>query len=232
MASSAGKEDVSPVQSVSADDRKEGDEVRKEAPEIGEEVEATVSEAEESIPEEEVAVVEASDMKEYFDGRIEINVAPPVSVGLLLKIVRQLRDTQGVNILQTGGSMHEGSVVLISLDEPLPILDVWSSIENLPEVKLMDESESLPESGAEKGEKEDKEESGMRGLFAAYLTQGTMTRILIGGGGSFGGKTVSGGMPEDVEFHDQVGKKQSGAGLEDADEVKPSRSERKSSGRN
>lgn len=137
----------------------------------------------------ELKDVSREGLEEYFDGKIEVRLMPPVHVVSLLNLTKQLRDTPGIRILQSCGTWNEGVLMTLSLDQPLPLLDILRQNPALSDAKVVDAQEegieemlsrmplgttaaghtpitrigvtlSCPDSGQETTDSDDDEESG------------------------------------------------------------------------
>ncbi len=192
---------------------------------------------------------EQGDLREYFDGKIEINIAPPVRDVLLLKIIRQLRSVRGVSIMQTVGTAEEGSLVVLSCTEAIPLIDMLSSIEEVRRVKLIGEDEVMApigvkgkkearkqpvqnEEGEQEEESEEEEVAETPKIFAENFIQSLITRILVIGDksvvkGDGQGKTDFRGAQEYEQDSGSQGKKYTRKGRGSSDEIMPSKSEKR-----
>ncbi|MCP4648146.1 MAG: hypothetical protein GY852_10525, partial [bacterium] len=142
--------------------------------------------------EDDFELLDGGEMHEHFDGKVQVNIMPPVNGGTLLKILRTLKDAPGISILQTAGSWTEGSRIFLSLMEPLPIIYLLEKIDGVAEGKVIttEEVEELEDEGSQSGgfgggmgggfdDFGSQDEGPKVGMFASSLSQGTVTNIAI-----------------------------------------------------
>jgi len=110
----------------------------------------------EAKPQAEVAAVEPAppqENSELFEGKVEINIAPPVNIARLLGVTRYLENTLDVKVLQTSGSWNLGSMLTISLDKPLPLVNLLKDMPHVSEARVVDkqrQSSASEQGGARK----------------------------------------------------------------------------------
>lgn len=93
--------------------------------------------ADETIGEEELTL---------YQGELELAILPPVNAAELLQFERKLRNSFPLRILGTNGSPSKGSLIIVLLGEPQPLIH---SLKQIPEVK--DVAEELDISSEVKG---------------------------------------------------------------------------------
>jgi len=85
----------------------------------------------------EVSIDEAS----LYQGEVELVIPPPVDAVKLLRFTRRLVDSLNLKIVSTEGSQSKGSLIIVLLDEPQPLLQ---SLRQMPEVEeAIKESDAL-----------------------------------------------------------------------------------------
>jgi hypothetical protein len=89
-------------------------------------VEMTSQMDEETVDQTTVALDESSDSANY-EGRVELNILPPLAPNQLVEIQRYLRDWPGVGIIELGPS-SDGYSITLSLDKPMPLLDILKQL--------------------------------------------------------------------------------------------------------
>jgi cell division septum initiation protein DivIVA len=75
---------------------------------------------------------------ELLEGIVEIDIAPPLNIARLLAVTRYLENTLDIKVLQTSGSWTLGSAITISLDKPLPLINLLKDMPNVGDVKIVD----------------------------------------------------------------------------------------------
>ncbi len=78
-----------------------------------------------------VATAEAGDFQPY-EGRLELEIPPPVDYSQILKFQRYLRDVPDLHLVSIGGASDGGASVIIVINQPLPILSI---LKQMPLVK-------------------------------------------------------------------------------------------------
>ena len=159
----------------------EAEKLRKDARKRAREI---ISKAQSEAEKDTEVATESAPPQEYFDGKVEIEMAPPINIARLIGITRHLESTPGIRILQTAGSWSNGSMITLSLDEPLPLADILRDIPNVEEVKILREDEPSSSKLAAKS------------LFASHSGQGEFKRISIVLGGSWVRQAKSSAMLE------------------------------------
>jgi hypothetical protein len=70
-----------------------------------------------------------------YEGRVELDILPPLVPNQLVEIQRYLRDWPGIGIIELGPSSGGYSITL-SLDKPMPLIDI---LKQLPDIELAEE---------------------------------------------------------------------------------------------
>jgi hypothetical protein len=96
-------------------------------------VEMTSQTDEETADQTTVALDESTDSTNY-EGRVELNVLPPLAPNQLVEIQRYLRDWPGVGIIELGPS-SDGYSITLSLDKPMPLLDILKQLPAIEDAK-------------------------------------------------------------------------------------------------
>ncbi len=94
------------------------------------------------IAAEELVAAEKSLSKkdqELWEGKIEIDIAPPVIITRLLGVTRYLENTLDIKVLKTSGSSNSGIALIILLDKPLPLLNLLRLIPAIEEAKIAED---------------------------------------------------------------------------------------------
>jgi hypothetical protein len=78
---------------------------------------------------------------ELFERKVEIVITPPINIARLLRVTRYLGSTPGIRMLQTTGSWHTGCVIGLSLDRPLPLIELLKEMPDVEGVKMLDEQD-------------------------------------------------------------------------------------------
>lgn len=91
----------------------------------------------EGVPAERLAV--PRDQAELLEGKVEIHVAPPISIAKLLGLTRYLENALHVKVLRTSGSWSLGTVITLSLQDPVPLVRVLRNGPNVVGAELADD---------------------------------------------------------------------------------------------
>ena len=75
-----------------------------------------------------------------FEGIVEIELIPPVSLGPVLRIHRLLTDTPSVDVINVGGSLDKGIIIRASVGNPVPLIDVIGQVSEVD--KVVEESDN------------------------------------------------------------------------------------------
>ena len=78
----------------------------------------------------------SSEEADLWEGQVEIEIAPPVTIARLLAVTRFLENQLNLKLLQTAGSWTLGSVVTVILDKPLPLVGLLRDTPHLDSVKV------------------------------------------------------------------------------------------------
>jgi hypothetical protein len=81
-----------------------------------------------------VALDEATASTTY-EGRLELDILPPLAPNQLVEIQRYLRDWPGIGIIELGPKSG-GYSITISLDKPMPLIDI---LKQLPDIEMAEE---------------------------------------------------------------------------------------------
>ncbi|HEY79286.1 MAG TPA: hypothetical protein G4O09_09255 [Dehalococcoidia bacterium] len=70
-----------------------------------------------------------------YEGRVALDILPPLSPNQLVEIQRYLRDWPGIGIIELGPG-NGGYSITLSLDKPMPLIDI---LEQLPDIETAEE---------------------------------------------------------------------------------------------
>lgn len=76
-----------------------------------------------------------------YQGELELAIPPPIDATELLQFERRLRNSVPLRILGTDGSPSKGSLIIVFLGEPQPLVH---SLKQIPEVKDVAEELDIP----------------------------------------------------------------------------------------
>jgi hypothetical protein len=93
---------------------------------------------EETADQTTVALGENTESTGY-EGRVELNILPPLAPNQLVEIQRYLRDWPGVGIIELGPS-SDGYSITLSLDKPMPLLDILRQLPAIEDAREMADS--------------------------------------------------------------------------------------------
>jgi len=102
-----------------------------------------LSPQERPVKEEPISAPLRLDKQAFYDGEVELIIAPPIDPVAVSKLYNQLQMTSEIKILYTRGSWNQGTTITVSLDRPLPLIDIISrtpDIEVTPELLQQDKS--------------------------------------------------------------------------------------------
>jgi hypothetical protein len=102
-----------------------------------------VTPAEETTDKTTVAMDEGATSATY-EGRVELNILPPLSPNHLVEIQRYLRDWPGIGIVALGPGSG-GYVITLSLDRPMQLIDILKQLPSIDEAEEMDDSDAAPD---------------------------------------------------------------------------------------
>ena len=71
---------------------------------------------------------------ELVSGIINLNIMPPVDLTQLKTFEENLKQVQDLRLILVGGSMDEGTEIVVSAENPIPILDVSREMPTVAEV--------------------------------------------------------------------------------------------------
>jgi len=60
---------------------------------------------------------------ELYEGRVKLAIMAPVDLGQLRKLEKCLRQVQDLRLVLVGGSVDEGTTVVVSAEKPIPLID-------------------------------------------------------------------------------------------------------------
>lgn len=98
---------------------------------ITEELPKQLSTQEKPGKEEPISAPLTLDTQALYDGEIELTIAPPIDPVAVSKLYNQLQMAPEIKILYTRGSWNQGTTITVSLDRPLPLLDIISRTPNI-----------------------------------------------------------------------------------------------------
>ncbi len=84
----------------------------------------------ESIPRD--VSQELSTRSKNYIGEVDLLLAPPIKVGPLSALYDELQGLPGLRVVRTSGTWDQGTIVTVSLDSPIPLLEMLS---DLPEIE-------------------------------------------------------------------------------------------------
>ena len=98
---------------------------------ITEELPKQLSPQERPGKEEPISAPLTLDKQALYDGEIELTIAPPIDPVAVSKLYNQLQMASEIKILYTRGSWNQGTTITVSLDRPLPLIDIISRTPNI-----------------------------------------------------------------------------------------------------
>ena len=78
--------------------------------------------------------VEPTEGIELYRGMVALSILPPIYPGQLDSLKRALLKVEDLRVVMVGGAVDEGSRVLVSAEEPLPLLNILRIIPVVEEV--------------------------------------------------------------------------------------------------
>ena len=94
------------------------------------EVEQEAKEAKEKEKREAKEAVGA----EFYEGSVELVIAPPVDLGQARKLEEYLSKVEDLHIVLVGGSVDEGTKIVVSAGKPIPLINVLREMPPVEEV--------------------------------------------------------------------------------------------------
>lgn len=98
------------------------------APRIG--VEAAASEAE-PVPTDEISTTESANEPRVYTGEVELVINPPINASRVTELYSHLQTLSELKVVRTSGSWDRGTVVTVSLERPLALVEALSELSSL-----------------------------------------------------------------------------------------------------
>jgi len=104
---------------------------------------------EQQIPEEKpgdgepVSTPLKLDRQALYDGEVELAIAVPVNPVAVSKLYNYLQTTPETKILYTRGSWDRGTIITVTLDRPLPLIDMISKISGIQVASAAPQKDNL-----------------------------------------------------------------------------------------
>ena len=103
--------------------------------ERGETKEQTKMETEDANQAKKAAAKTARDTSaELFKGEVKLTVVPPVDLSQVRKLEEHLSQVNDLSLVLIGGSAVEGTEIIVSAENPLPLLDILEESPPVAEV--------------------------------------------------------------------------------------------------
>jgi len=61
---------------------------------------------------------------ELYEGIVQLTIAPPIDLGQARKLEEHLSQVQDLRLVLVGGSVDEGTEIVVSADKPIPLIDI------------------------------------------------------------------------------------------------------------
>ena len=61
---------------------------------------------------------------ELYEGIVQLTIVPPIDLGQVRKLEEHLDQVQDLRLVLVGGSVDEGTEIVVSADKPIPLIDV------------------------------------------------------------------------------------------------------------
>ena len=100
-----------------ADEEKQAKEAQQQA-----EKQASKTEEETKRKDEEVAGLE------LYEGMVQLKIVAPVDLGQVRKLQEHLHQVQDLDLVLVGGSVNEGTVIVVSVARPIPLINILREI--------------------------------------------------------------------------------------------------------
>ncbi len=94
-----------------------------------------ISQPEEEATDKTTVALDEGTASTNYEGRVELDILPPLVPNQLVEIQRYLRDWPGIGIIELGPSSGGYSITL-SLDRPMPLIDI---LKQLPDIEVAEE---------------------------------------------------------------------------------------------
>ena len=98
-------------------------------------------EPDEGVP--DTTSLKPEDIHALYNGEIELMIPPPVELKILTKFYNYLQTIPDVKILYTRGSWDSGTMITISLDNPIPLISLISKIPGVAVVPELSQGDNL-----------------------------------------------------------------------------------------
>ena len=71
---------------------------------------------------------------ELYQGIVKLTIAPPIDLGQVRKLEEYLSQVQDLRLVLIGGSVDEGTEIVVSAENPIPLMDVLREIPPVEQV--------------------------------------------------------------------------------------------------
>jgi hypothetical protein len=71
---------------------------------------------------------------ELYRGTVTLTIIPPVDFSQLWEFQNSLRQAENISVVRTGGSVEEGTIVVVSLEKPLPLIDILRGMPSIEQL--------------------------------------------------------------------------------------------------
>ena len=95
------------------------------------EAEPAAKEGEKREVEEEA---EPAVVTKLYKGVVELTIMPPVDLGQLENLEKDLRQVENLHLVLVGGSVDEGNRIVVSAEEPIPLLRILKEMPAVEQV--------------------------------------------------------------------------------------------------
>ena len=75
---------------------------------------------------------------ELYEGIVKLTIAPPVDYEQMGKLEEYLRQIQNLHLVLVGGSVEEGTEIVVSADKPIPLISVLREMPSVEQVVKKD----------------------------------------------------------------------------------------------
>jgi len=84
--------------------------------------------------EEAAKKTETGTSSELYTGTVKLTIMPPVDLGQVRKLEEHLSQIKDLSLVLIGGSAAEGTEIIVSAENPIPLMDILQEIPSVAEV--------------------------------------------------------------------------------------------------
>ncbi len=71
---------------------------------------------------------------ELYEGIVKLTIMPPIDFGMMRKLQECLHQVENLRLVLVSGSVQEGSIIVISVEKPIPLIDVLRAMPPVEQV--------------------------------------------------------------------------------------------------